>query len=99
SELGGLTCLQTLRLESDQLTGAIPSELGGLTCLQTLRLESNQLTGKRFGEGYRNVLDQQQIWRTWKGFGLLPSHRLQARSNFQRDGSQSSFHSSPAMVR
>ena len=44
-ELGQLTNLQHLYLQSNQLTGSIPRELGQLTNLQSLELYDNQLTG------------------------------------------------------
>ena len=45
-ELGGLSNLTELVLESNQLTGEIPPELGGLSNLKWLVLGDNQLTGE-----------------------------------------------------
>ncbi|CAB9513153.1 Leucine Rich Repeat [Seminavis robusta] len=42
----GLLRLLRLGLESNQLSGAIPSELSGLTQLEYLTLEANRLTGR-----------------------------------------------------
>ena len=44
-ELGRLTQLKWLRLQHNQLTGAIPGELGQLTRLRRLWLNNNQLWG------------------------------------------------------
>ena len=44
-EIGHLTNLTYLYLQSNQLTGEIPSEIGNLTNLTYLYLQSNQLTG------------------------------------------------------
>ena len=46
SQLGQLTKLEELFLDSNQLTGEIPPELGQLTKLKRLFLDSNQLTGE-----------------------------------------------------
>ena len=45
AELGGLSSLDTLRLDGNELTGTIPAELGDLSSLRTLLLNSNGLTG------------------------------------------------------
>ncbi|WCJ27268.1 Leucine-rich repeat transmembrane protein kinase [Euphorbia peplus] len=44
-ELGDITTLIYLGLETNQFSGIMPSELGNLINLQTLMLSSNQLTG------------------------------------------------------
>ncbi|MFC1515612.1 fibronectin type III domain-containing protein, partial [Thermodesulfobacteriota bacterium] len=44
-ELGNLTNLRRLHLDSNQLSGTIPTELGNLTNLWVLLLDSNQLSG------------------------------------------------------
>mmetsp|Transcript_16932 Transcript_16932/g.22696 ORF Transcript_16932/g.22696 Transcript_16932/m.22696 type:complete len:88 (+) Transcript_16932:217-480(+) len=45
AELGALSSLQRLELQSNQLTGTIPAELGALSSLETLVLQSNNLSG------------------------------------------------------
>ena len=45
-ELGDLTKLRLVQLESNQLTGEIPAELGKLNGLESLNLERNKLTGE-----------------------------------------------------
>ncbi len=45
AELGSLSNLEYLTLQSNRLTGAIPAELGNLTNLKSLALGSNDLTG------------------------------------------------------
>jgi hypothetical protein len=45
-EIGRLTNLELLFLNSNQLTGEIPPEIGNLTNLHTLYLNNNQLTGE-----------------------------------------------------
>jgi hypothetical protein len=45
SQLGRLTRLQTLSLESLRLSGTVPSQLGQLTALQFLALHGNALAG------------------------------------------------------
>lgn len=44
-ELGNLTHLQELLLDSNQLSGPIPPELANLLNLQELRMDNNQLSG------------------------------------------------------
>ena len=44
-ELGGLSNLEQLSLDQNQLTGGIPAGLGGLANLESLYLHENQLTG------------------------------------------------------
>jgi len=44
-ELGQLTSLQYLELDTNRLTGSIPTELGNLTELEYLYLSGNRLTG------------------------------------------------------
>ncbi len=46
SELGSLTKLRWLKLDSNQLIGEIPTELGNLSNLHGLTLGSNRLTGE-----------------------------------------------------
>ena len=46
AELGKLTGLRSLTLNSNQLSGAIPAEFGNMTSLQTLRLDNNELSGE-----------------------------------------------------
>jgi hypothetical protein len=43
--LGNLTKLTELKLESNQLSGSIPTQLGNLTQLKKLQLDNNQLSG------------------------------------------------------
>ncbi|CAN4082169.1 unnamed protein product [Withania somnifera] len=45
-ELGNISSLLYLNLESNQFSGSVPSELGKLIYLQTLILSSNQLVGE-----------------------------------------------------
>jgi hypothetical protein len=45
TQMGRLTKLKNLRMESNQFEGTIPLELENLTALQTLTLSDNQLTG------------------------------------------------------
>jgi len=45
SELGSMTNIQHLELNSNSLTGTIPSELGSMTSMIYLVLSSNSLTG------------------------------------------------------
>ena len=44
-EIGNLTGLASLVLDSNKLTGPIPASIGNLTGLASLRLDSNKLTG------------------------------------------------------
>ena len=44
-ELGNLTNLTALALQSNELTGPVPPELGNLTNLTELDLNENELTG------------------------------------------------------
>jgi uncharacterized repeat protein (TIGR01451 family) len=44
-EIGNLTALEQLWLDTNQLTGSIPPEIGSLTELSDIRLFSNQLSG------------------------------------------------------
>ena len=44
-ELGRLSNLTNLWLNSNQLSGTIPSELGGLSSFERWRLRDNRLTG------------------------------------------------------
>ena len=46
AELGSLTDLQSLNLNSNKLRGSIPAELGNLSNLQELTAYDNQLTGE-----------------------------------------------------
>ena len=45
-EIGNLTNLTLLNLDSNQLIGEIPSEIGYLSSLTILSLHTNQLTGE-----------------------------------------------------
>ena len=45
AELGNLANLETLWLNSNELTGPIPAELGSLAALRQLALSTNELTG------------------------------------------------------
>ena len=48
-ELGRLSNLTNLWLNSNQLSGTIPSELGGLSSLERWRLRDNQIDRVRAG--------------------------------------------------
>jgi hypothetical protein len=45
SELGDLSAVQTLHLQSNELTGSIPVSLGNLPAVQSLFLDHNNLEG------------------------------------------------------
>ncbi|XP_065877571.1 probable LRR receptor-like serine/threonine-protein kinase RFK1 isoform X2 [Euphorbia lathyris] len=86
-ELGDITTLIYLGLETNQFSGIVPSELGNLINLQTLMLSSNLLTGNlpmSFG-GLVNLTDLrindnnfsgtiQNFIRNWKKLTRLEMH-------------------------
>lgn len=61
SEIGNLTNLRRLNLNSNQLSGSIPSEMGSLANLWYLSLGDNQLSGSIPGE-LRNLANLRQLF-------------------------------------
>ena len=61
AELGGLTNLQELILDSNELSGSLPSWLGNLTNLQWLSLSRNQLSGS-LPSWLGNLTNLQWLW-------------------------------------
>ena len=52
---GGLSSLEDMRLEGNELTGEIPEDLGDLTELRWLGLGHNELTGEIVSQSWQTL--------------------------------------------